>query len=225
MKSDNRMAWTMSPAKKDRAQIGQNKAEASSLAFSSDEETLDIELATRAAKGDKGAFERLIWRWWDRIRGYCASFVAFDEELSEEAVQESLIRIYKALPKWRKESSLGGYIYGICRTSCADVLRVNARNHARNFSVEEFESLFIENPHGLVEEDMLRKEASQMLELVMKKLEPEDRSMLYLHEVEGIELSELGSMYNLPLGTVKSRLFRARAKLSEMLKEMGYELH
>jgi len=129
------------------------------------------------------------------------------------------------LPKWRKESSLGGYIYGICRTSCADVLRVNARNHARNFSVEEFESLFIENPHGLVEEDMLRKEASQMLELVMKKLEPEDRSMLYLHEVEGIELSELGSMYNLPLGTVKSRLFRARAKLSEMLKEMGYELH
>ncbi|HPG95888.1 MAG TPA: RNA polymerase sigma factor, partial [Rectinema sp.] len=148
-----------------------------------------------------------------------------DEELSEEAVQESLIRIYKALPKWRKESSLGSYIYGICRTSCADVLRVNARNHARNFSVEEFESLFIENPHGLVEEDMLRKEASQMLELVMKKLEPEDRSMLYLHEVEGIELSELGSMYNLPLGTVKSRLFRARAKLSEMLKEMGYELH
>jgi len=224
MKSENRMAWTMSPAKKDRAQIGQNKAEASSLAFSSDEETLDIELATRAAKGDKGAFERLIWRWWDRIRGYCASFVAFDEELSEEAVQESLIRIYKALPKWRKESLLGGYIYGICRTSCADVMRVNARHHARNLSVEEFDSLSMESPHGLGEEDMLRKEASQMLELALKMLEPEDRSMLYLHEVDGMGLSELGRMYNLPIGTVKSRLFRARDKMSAMLKEMGYEL-
>ena len=90
--------------------------------------------------------------------------------------------------------------------------------------MEEFDSLSMESPHGLGEEDMLRKEASQMLELALKMLEPEDRSMLYLHEVDGMGLSELGRMYNLPIGTVKSRLFRARDKMSAMLKEMGYEL-
>jgi len=58
----------------------------------------------------------------------------------------------------------------------------------------------------------------------MQRLDPEDRSMLYLHEVEGKGLAELGAMYNLPVGTVKSRLFRVRDKLSVMLKEMGYEL-
>ena len=64
-----------------------------------------------------------------------------------------------------------------------------------------------------------------MLAVAMQKLEPEDRAMLYLHEVEDKGLAELGEMYGLPLGTVKSRLFRARDKLGTLLREMGYELH
>jgi len=63
-----------------------------------------------------------------------------------------------------------------------------------------------------------------MLAIAMQELDPTDRSMLYLHEVEGKGLSELGTMYDLPLGTVKSRLFRARDRLGVLLREMGYEL-
>jgi len=189
------------------------------------DEPLDLELAAHASKGDKGAFERLMWRWWDRIRGYCASFVGFDPELAEEAAQESLIRIYKALPRWRRESPLGGYLYGICRTTSADVMRSHARHHSRSVQVEEFDSLGFESPHEAAEVNVLRQEASQMLAQAMRQLEPEDRAMLYLHEVEDKGLSELSAMYGMPVGTIKSRLFRARDKLSVLLREMGYELH
>ena len=188
------------------------------------DDPLDLELAAEAATGDKGAFERLMWRWWDRVRGYCSSFVAFDPELAEEAAQESLIRIYKALPKWRRESPLGGYLYGICRTTSADVMRTHARHHSRNVQVEEFETLSLESPHSTGEADVLREEAGKMLAAAMEKLEPTDRSMLYLHEVEDVGVAELGEMYKLPLGTVKSRLFRARERLGVLLREMGYEL-
>lgn len=189
------------------------------------DDPFDLELAVEASGGDKGAFERLMWRWWDRIRGYCAAFVAFDAELAEEAAQESLIRIYKALPKWRRESSLGAYLYGICRTASADVMRRAARHHAHNVQVETFDSFPLESHHSTGERNVLNEEANRMLAVAMQKLEPEDRAMLYLHEVEDKGLAELGEMYGLPLGTVKSRLFRARDKLGTLLREMGYELH
>jgi RNA polymerase sigma-70 factor (ECF subfamily) len=106
----------------------------------------------------------------------------------------------------------------------ADVMRTHARHHSRNVAVEEFDSFALESPHETGESEVLRREASKMLEKAMQELEPEDRAMLYLHEVENKGLSELSVLYKMPVGTIKSRLFRARDKLSIMLKEMGYEL-
>ncbi len=214
----------MSTGKKESDRLPSAVSQEAAQSSAMGDDPLDLALAANAARGDKGAFERLMWRWWDRIRGYCAAFVAFDPELAEEAAQESLIRIYKALPRWRKEGPLGAYLYGICRTTSADVMRTHARHHARNVQVEEFESLSLESPHATGETNVLREEANKMLTAAMQQLEPVDRSMLYLHEVEGKGLSELGVMYDLPLGTVKSRLFRARDKVGMLLREMGYEL-
>lgn len=221
---DSAVVESMSQDKKDAGRLDP-AARGDSPQSSAADEPLDLELAASASKGDKGAFERLMWRWWDRIRGYCASFVGFDAELAEEAAQESLIRIYKALPRWRRESALGGYLYGICRTTSADVMRSHARHHSRSVQVEEFDSFGFESPHGDGEANALRQEASRMLAEAMRQLEPEDRAMVYLHEVEDRGLSELSAMYGMPVGTIKSRLFRARERLSVLLREMGYELH
>jgi len=224
MISDEVLERAMSAGKKESGRLTPATPKGASDPTAAGDDPFDLELAAEASRGDKGAFERLMWRWWDRIRGYCAAFVAFDPELAEEAAQESLIRIYKALPRWRRDSPLGGYLYGICRTASADVMRTNARHHAHSVQVGEFEAFSLESPHATGEADVLREEANRMLSAAMQELEPVDRSMLYLHEVEGKGLSELGKMYNLPLGTVKSRLFRARDKLGSLLKEMGYEL-
>ncbi len=220
------MARTMSAGKRafGRPIAGNISSVPEAQAVSGDD-PYDLQLAAEAGKGDKGAFERLMWRWWDRIRGYCASFVAFDPDMAEEAAQESLIRIYKALPRWRKESPLGGYIYGICRTASNDVIRRCARHHARTAQVEEIEALPVQSPHQTGEMKVMQDEAKVMLGRAMEQLEPDDRAMLYLHEVEGKGLAELGSLFGLPIGTVKSRLSRTRDKLGALLKEMGYELH
>lgn len=225
MNSNELLVRAMSAEKKEFGRLKPDDGAATAqVSLPAGDDPVDLSLAEHAAKGDKGAFERLMWRWWDRIRGYCASFVAFDPELAKEAAQESLIRIYKALPRWRKESPLGGYLYGICRTASLDVIRSRARHSARSMSVEDFDSLSLESPHSTGEANVLQEEANQMLATAMQRLDPEDRSMLYLHEVEGKGLAELGAMYDLPVGTVKSRLSRVRDKLSVMLKEMGYGL-
>ncbi len=221
---DSVLVWSMSQEKKDTGRLDPVSREGVQRSAAPDE-ALDLELAASASKGDKGSFERLMWRWWDRIRGYCSSFVGFDPELAEEAAQESLIRIYKALPRWRRESPLGGYLYGICRTTSADVMRSHARHHSRSIQVEEFDTMGFESPHAAGEANALRQEASQMLAQAMRQLDPDDRAMLYLHEVEDKGLSELSTMYGMPVGTIKSRLFRARDKMSVLLREMGYELH
>jgi len=224
MISDEVLERAMSAGKKESGRLTPAIPKGASDSTAAGDDPFDLELAAEASRGDKGAFERLMWRWWDRIRGYCAAFVAFDPELAEEAAQESLIRIYKALPRWRRESPLGAYLYGICRTASADVIRTRARHRAHNVQVEELESLSLESPQGTGEANVLREEAGRMLAIAMQELDPTDRSMLYLHEVEGKGLSELGTMYDLPLGTVKSRLFRARDRLGVLLREMGYEL-
>jgi len=154
----------------------------------------------------------------------CATFVGYNEELVEEAAQESLIRIYKALPRWHKENPLGAYLYGICRIACADVMRSSLRHGSRHVQIDEFESFAPESTQPSSEEQVLRQEASQVLARAMAKLDPDDRAMVYLHEVEDVSIAELSAMYKLSSGTVKSRLFRARDKLRTLVKEMGYEL-
>ncbi|MCX7774479.1 MAG: sigma-70 family RNA polymerase sigma factor [Rectinemataceae bacterium] len=183
----------------------------------------DARLAEAAAHGDKGAFERLAWRWWDRIRGYCSAFVSFDPDLAEEAAQESLIRLYKALPGWKRKSPLGGYIYGICRTASNDVLRKAARHGVRTSQIEDFQLAAIESHHAAGEDALYREHAKQAVTRAMSELPPDDRAMIYLHLVEDKPLSEIAALYKVPVGTVKSRLFRLKEKLGQRLKEMGYE--
>jgi len=70
--------------------------------------------------------------------------------------------------------------------------------------------------------DLLRRELELHLAEAMRCLVPEDRALVYLHEAEGVGLAELGSAFGLPEGTVKSRLFRARARLASIMRDKGY---
>jgi RNA polymerase sigma-70 factor (ECF subfamily) len=103
-------------------------------------------------------------------------------------------------------------------------VRSAARHRAHTVQVEAFDSFPLESHHPTGEGKLLQEEARRKLTAAMRELDPEDRAMLYLHEVEDKGLSELSSMYGMPVGTIKSRLFRARDKLSALLREMGYEL-
>jgi RNA polymerase sigma-70 factor, ECF subfamily len=185
-------------------------------------ESCDDELAALAAKGDRGAFESLAWRWWDRLRGFCAALSAFDAELADDSAQDALIRLHKALPRWRKSGSFGAFAYGVCKNAVADASRRRARRNAKQFSLDSEPSFEIADTRATPEEDALRAELRAELASALSTLDLTDRALVYLHESEGTSVKDLAEMFRLPEGTVKSRLFRARKALASALKEAGY---
>lgn len=197
----------------------------SPLSFEAQEslgETSDSALADAAAGGDRGAFERLGYRYWDRIRGFCSVISGFDENIADEASQDALVRLHSALPKWRKTGSLSAFIYGLCRHAVADAARRRARHLRRTVSLDETESLPSDNVRATPDHSLLQNELESALAEAMRSLDPDDRALLYLHEAEAASIRELSQGFGIPEGTVKSRLHRARGKLADLMREKGY---
>lgn len=186
------------------------------------DETFDVELAVHAANGDRGAFERLVWRWWDRIRGFCSAIVGFDPDMAEEASQETLIRLYRSLKNLRKKSSVGAFIYAICRNAASDVMRRSARVASRQVSLEDLPGLELSASGETPEQGILRQDLQLQLIRALRELDPTDRALIYLHEAEDASIQELARYFSLPEGTVKSRLYRARIRVARLLTEAGY---
>ena len=185
-------------------------------------ETSDTELADAAAGGDRGAFERLGYRYWDRIRGFCSAMSGFDDTIADEASQDALVRLHSALPRWRKTGSLSAFIYGLCRHAVADAVRRRARHSKRTISLEEAEPLLSKDSRAAPDQSLLQNELESALVEAMHSLDPDDRALLYLHEAEAVSIRELSLGFGIPEGTVKSRLHRVRGKLADLMREKGY---
>ncbi len=192
------------------------------------------ELVKAASAGDRAAFEILARRWWARIGKFCAASVGFDERLADEAAQDALLGLYRALPRFRRKASLATFVYRICRNASIDIIRRNARHRARVVPLPDGadETGDALNVHGGgigsalcfpgPEDEFLRKEADMELGLALSRLKSDERALVYLREAEGLGIGELAAIFGLPEGTVKSRLSRIRAKLAEMLKEESH---
>lgn len=176
----------------------------------------DEELASAAARGDEGAFRALAQRHWARIGSFCAAMAGFDPEVAREAAQDSLVRLFKALPRRKGGSSFSTFLYAVCRHAALDALRRRARSAARAVSLDE---ATVPDIH----DEMERSEVRRALSEALATLKADDRALVYLHEAESVPLRELARRFGLPEGTVKSRLSRARAKLAGLLKEGGME--
>jgi RNA polymerase sigma-70 factor (ECF subfamily) len=189
------------------------------------------ELIGAAASGEHAAFESLARLWWARIGKFCAASLGFDVRLAEEASQDALLGLYKALPKFRKEAAFSTFVYRICRNASIDLLRRRARDRARFVPLSQAGEDGGEEGAGRFgsaltfpgpEDEFLRKEAYRELLSAMAGLKPDERALVYLKEVEGLGLRELSAIFRIPEGTVKSRLSRIRARLASKLKEEGH---
>lgn len=187
------------------------------------EEPSDDELAAKAGQGDRGAFERLAWRWWDRIRGFCSALAGFDPEIAEDAAQETLIQLHRSISKWAKAGSFGSFLYGICKNVTKGMIRSRARTRSRQVSLHDGLSLEPEDPIGTAEDAAIKRDLQRQLAIAMRSLRIEDRELIYLHEAEGMAVKELAAMMGLPEGTIKSRLFRIRKKLATIFEEAGFD--
>lgn len=181
----------------------------------------DEALAARAGRGEVLAFELLASRWWARLGRLAASSAGLDPVLAEEVAQDALIRIHRALPGFRGDSSFSTFAWRIVRNSACDALRGLGRERRRRVLAEDSLAALPYEGRG-PEELLVRKAETEALAELLGALSTEERILLHLHESEGIDIAQLARIFGLPLGTVKSRLFRLRARLAARLEEDGY---
>lgn len=187
--------------------------------MSIDESTL-IEAAQR---GDLSAFNDLMIRYQGQARNV-AYRILNDGDAAEDAVQESFFKIYRRIHQYRG-GSFRAWVLRIVTNSCYDSLRASKRHYASRLDSEalppERNSRLTDlraSPH----DHAVRRELRALLNRAIMQLPPEQRAVLVMCDIEGFQYHEVAGLTGVSLGTVKSRLSRARAKVRTSLAQKGF---
>ena len=186
------------------------------------EEELEIILRVRA--GDTDAFEALVLEHQNKVYSLALRMVG-NEEDARDMAQEAFIRAFNSLASFRGESKFSVWLYRLTSNICIDFLRGHAKRRTVSLSWEDEDGeegeLEIPDERFSPEARLERTELRESVRRGLDSLSPEYREILLLREINGLSYDEISRALNLEEGTVKSRIFRARKKLSEFLIREG----
>ena len=185
------------------------------------------DLVLRAKRGDQDAFEQLVLDNQNRIYSLALRLMG-DREEAADLAQEAFLKAWQGLPTFQGESSFSTWLYRLTSNVCIDALRRNRRRQAvaETVSLDDDDS-WIEpadwegDPQRLLE----RAELSRAVERGLEALPDHFRQVLVLRELSGLSYQEIGTAMELDLGTVKSRIARARVALRKILLADGNFSH
>ncbi|MDO8413712.1 MAG: RNA polymerase sigma factor RpoE [Gallionellaceae bacterium] len=185
---------------------------------------VDQQLVERAQRGDKHAFELLIIKYQRRLARLISRFVRDGAEV-EDVTQEAFIKAYRALPGFRGESAFYTWLYRIGINTAKNYLLAFKRRVPTTTIFDADESEGFEDGGLLREVNTPENElmSKQVVEVVSSSLQhlPDDlRIALTLREIEGLSYEEIAAVMNCPIGTVRSRIFRAREAIAENLRPL-----
>lgn len=185
---------------------------------------IDQRLVERAQRGDKHAFDLLVAKYQRKLTRLLARFIRDPAEV-EDVVQEAFIKAYRALPSFRGESAFYTWLYRIGINTAKNYLVALGRRAptVTEFDSEEAESFEdgdqlrdINTPESL----MMSKQIGTTVNEAMEALPDELRTAIALREIEGLSYEEIATMMNCPIGTVRSRIFRAREAIAAKLRPL-----
>ncbi len=185
----------------------------------------DSLLVQRAQQGDMHAFEMLVVKYQRRIQRLIGRMVR-DVDLVPDIAQESFIRAWKALPQFRGDSAFYTWLYRIAVNSAKKALMELKRDpvimhSAMAVSEDGDETSRIENElsDGETPESLLAsKEIAAVVNAAVDDLPEEHRRAITLREIEGLSYEEISEVMNCPIGTVRSRIYRAREAIAARLR-------
>ena len=179
----------------------------------------ELALLLRAQEGDGAAFEALV-RAHEATVYHLALRQLGSREDAEDAAQEVFLKAYTSLKSFRGESRLSVWLYRITNNVCVDMLRRRRETVSLSIEDEDGEPMEMEiadarfDPAALAERKDLREQVGEAL----RQLPPDAREILLLRELGGQRYDEIAETLSLDIGTVKSRIFRARKKLCALLE-------
>jgi RNA polymerase sigma-70 factor, ECF subfamily len=187
----------------------------------------DLMLVERTIAGDQRAYELLVIKYQRRIERLIGRMVR-DVDLVEDIAQETFIRAYRALPKFRGDAQFYTWLYRIAVNTAKKALMDMRRDPvvfegALRGADEEDETSRPENEPSTDETpDMVlaAKEIAMVVNAAMDALPEDLRQALSLREIEGLSYEDIAQLMNCPIGTVRSRIFRAREAISAKVKPL-----
>lgn len=191
-------------------------------------EQTDAQLVERAQRGDTHAFEMLVIKYQRRIERLIARMVR-DVDLVQDIAQESFIRAYRALPQFRGESAFYTWLYRIAVNTAKktlvelkrDPLVLESASAGGADDDDETSRIERELSDGATPEALLAsKEIAETVNAAIEALSEDLRQAITLREIEGLSYEEIAEMMNCPIGTVRSRIFRAREAIAQRLRPL-----
>lgn len=185
---------------------------------------IDQALVERAQRGDQKAFGMLVEKYQRKL-GRLLSRMVRDQAEVEDVVQESFIKAYRALPNFRGDSAFYTWLYRIGINTAKNYLVSLGRRPQVSYDVEIEDAENFEDAEELrtaetPETEMMTKEIAKTVNETMMSLPDELRTAITLRELEGLSYEEIATLMSCPIGTVRSRIFRARETIAAKLRPL-----
>lgn len=183
----------------------------------------DVELIAKAIRGREDGFEELVRRYQRPITGYVYRMLN-DYDASLDVTQEVFIKVYNSLERYSSDYKFSTWLYRIAHNAAIDYMRRNSHN-SQSLEAQNADGSYqlqIESKNPTPEQERERTEWRNEIDAVVKCLPTAYRELILLRHSQDLSYDEIAEITELPLGTVKNRLFRAREMMREMFIERGF---
>ena len=178
----------------------------------------------RAQRGDKHAFELLVSKYQRKLARLLSRFIRDSTEV-EDVTQEAFIKAYRALPTFRGDSAFYTWLYRIGINTAKNYLVAMGRRAPTTTEIDSEEAEGYEDGDQLrdlntPENEMMSRQVAETVNQTLEQLPEELRTAITLREIEGLSYEDIANIMNCPIGTVRSRIFRAREAVAEQLRPL-----
>ena len=184
---------------------------------------LDHELVKRVQRGDSAAFDLLVRKYQHRIVALIGRYVA-DWSECQDVAQETFLRAYRALGSFRGDAQFYTWLHRIAVNTAKNHLVANGRRPPTDdidvADAEHYDSGIRLRDNDTPERELMRQQMEQTVMRAVEGLPEELRTAITLREVEGLSYEEIAARMDCPIGTVRSRIFRARDAIEQELKPL-----